>query len=257
MPAAFDLEKMARAYQQRMPYHAFFSSLTAARLIGVPLPSRHESSHDLHVAVPAPHRCPVGQNIVGHTIAAADAETVRRRGLRVSSPERTWFDLGAILDIPDLIAATDFLIRRDLPLTTRPDLASALARYSGRRGRRALRTALEHADERSESRKESHLRYILVQAQLQGLVANLPITTTDGYRYRADLAFPAQRVLVEYQSDYHGDMKQFRADMTRRGRLEADGWVVVLVNSDDLKNPEELVARIRRTLDSGVRSASH
>ena len=254
-PVAFELEQVARAYQERMPAHAFFSSITTARLVGVPLPWRHEKDTELHVAVPAPHRCPVGKGIVGHTIVAADVEVRLLRGLRVSSYERTWFDLGAVLDVPDLIAATDFLIRRDSPLTTSRDLAAALARFSGRRGRRALRTALEYANGYSESRKESQLRYILVRAQLEGLVANLPITTSGGYHYRADLAFPAERVLLEYQSDYHGDMQQFRADMTRRGRLEADGWLVVLVNADDLKNPEELVARIRRTLHSRAHRA--
>lgn len=256
-PLAFELEQVARAYQERMPAHGFFSSITAARLVGVPLPSRHENATELHVAVPTPHRCPVGKGIIGHTIAADDAEVQLLRGLRVSSYERTWFDLGSVLDVPDLIAATDFFIKREQPLTTLTDLAAALARFSGRRGRRSLRTALEYANDRSESRKESQLRYILVRAQLHGLVANLPITTSGGYHYRADLAFPAERVLVEYQSDYHGDIQQFRADMTRRARLEADGWLVVLVNADDLKNPEELAARIRRTVHSRAHRAAH
>lgn len=245
---ASDLQSQCRSYQPKMPTYAFFCGPTAARLVGVPLPFRLEQANVLHVAVPAPRRCPAGRGIVGHTIHGPDAEMCDWQGLRISSPERTWFDLGAVLDLPDLIAATDFLIRRQSPLTTKRKLAAAIARYAGRRGRVVLREALELADERSESRKESQLRVILIQARFEGLVANLEISTSGGFHYRADLAFPKERALIEYQSDYHGDMAQFRADMTRRSRLEADGWTVVLVNADDLRNPEELVARIRRTL---------
>ena len=38
--------------------------------------------------------------------------------------------------------------------------------------------------------------------------------------------------------------------MTRISRREADGWVVIQVNSDDLRNPVELVDRIRRVLSA-------
>jgi very-short-patch-repair endonuclease len=55
-------------------------------------------------------------------------------------------------------------------------------------------------------------------------------------------------VLLEYQGDYHRTPEQFRADMTRLSRLEADGWYVFQINADDLKNPEELVARLHRVL---------
>ena len=72
------------------------------------------------------------------------------------------------------------------------------------------------------------------------------------FRYRADLAFPWPKVLIEYHSDYHSDPDNFRADMTRRARLEADGWFVMLINVNDLRDPDELIARIRTVLASRV-----
>ena len=36
--------------------------------------------------------------------------------------------------------------------------------------------------------------------------------------------------------------------MTRRSRLEAQGWYVMEINADDLGDPVELVARIRSVL---------
>jgi very-short-patch-repair endonuclease len=135
-------------------------------------------------------------------------------------------------------------------MTSPEALAGAVRAHSGRRGVKRLTLALPFLDERSESPQESRLRYALVRANLDGLVANLPITTSDGHRYRADLAFPKQKVIVEYQSGLHDSPAAFRADMTRVSRLESDGWKVVLVNADDLDNPAELVERIARVLRS-------
>lgn len=36
--------------------------------------------------------------------------------------------------------------------------------------------------------------------------------------------------------------------MTRRSRLEAKGWYVMELNADDLKDPDELLMRIRLVL---------
>jgi very-short-patch-repair endonuclease len=40
--------------------------------------------------------------------------------------------------------------------------------------------------------------------------------------------------------------------MTRRARLEANGWFVMLVNANDLRDPDELVRRIRTVLAARV-----
>jgi very-short-patch-repair endonuclease len=78
---------------------------------------------------------------------------------------------------------------------------------------------------------------------------NLPVADSSGrYAFRADLAYPVQRLIIEYQGDYHRERSQWRADMTRRGQLEALGWRVLEVNAADLARPTELCSRIRRIL---------
>jgi len=231
-----------------MPLIAFFCGPTAALLMGVPLPARLERDRTLHVAVPATGSTVAGRGIAGHSITAADADSTTWNGLRIGTAERTWFDLGAALTVPELVAASDFLIHWRHPLTSRHALATAFARYSGRRGRRALRQALSLMNERAESPPESRTRVIFTLAGIEGIAVNFPITTSGGFRYRADLAIPAHMVLLEYQGDYHRTPEQFRADMTRLSRLEADGWYVFQINADDLKNSEELVARLHRVL---------
>lgn len=188
-------------------------------------------------------------------VAAHDVRV--RYGFRVSSPARSWCELGSELDVADLVAAGDFLIHWRHPLASRDELALAVTTHPSSRGRRALREALLHLDERSESRKESLLRVTVVRGGIVGVVTNLKIQTSGGFGYRADLAVPSRKVIIEYQSDYHGDMAQFRRDMTRRARLEADGWMVVLVNADDLRDAAELVTRIRRAIAARHLVAGH
>ena len=236
------------AYQQKMPQHAFFCGVTAALLMAMPLPMRLEQSRILNVAVPPPHRAPSGRGIRGHTLQA-DPDDVRAwYDLRISTAEFTWCQLGSLLTLHDLVASGDFLVHWRLPFTTTESLAAAVERFPGRRGKPALHAALPLLNDHSESPQESRLRVIVVTAGFKGVVANLPITTSGGYHYRADLSFPEHKVIVEYQSRFHDGSKEFRADMTRISRLEADRWYVMQVNKDDLDNPVELLQRIRTIL---------
>ncbi|MBB5633434.1 very-short-patch-repair endonuclease [Cryobacterium mesophilum] len=247
-------EERCLAYQLRMPPSAFFCGPTAARIMGVPLPLPFEQSDLLHVAVPVGRRAPAGRGIRGHTLGVEPGDIRRWNGLRISGPETTWRQLGAMLGLADLVAAGDFLVHHRLPFTTRELLAAAVEGGPARRGLRMLRQALPLLDDRAESPQESRLRVILVIGGIRGIVANLPITTSGGFRYRADLAIPDRKVIVEYQSRFHDGSAEFRADMTRTSRLEADGWFVMQVNRDDLDGAPELVARLTLVL-AGRRSA--
>ncbi len=240
------------ALQRRLPATAWISGSTAALILGVPLPRGLEDATDTHVSVTAPARAPTGRGIRGHSCAVDDVDIRLWRGLRMSSPERIWCELAAHLDLLDLVAAGDYLVHEDLPFTSIARLGEAVARFTGRRGLPLLREATPLLVTRSESRRESQLRATLVRGDISGLEVNLPIVTTAGYRYRADLAVPSKKVVIEYQGGYHHDPAQYRRDMTRRSRLEADGWFVIEVNADDLRDPLELVSRIRRVLATRV-----
>jgi len=245
------LEARCAALQERLPAHAFFSGITAARLIGVPLPTQHELSQAVHVAVPPPHTAPTGKGVIGHQLGTSSWQYWH--GIRVSTPGRAWCELASALTIDELVAAGDYLISWELTLISQRELCELVGRMPARRGIRKLRVAVELLHDRSGSVKETQLRLLILRAGFIGLSMNLPIITSGGFRYRGDFAFEAERVIIEYQSAYHASLEQFRADMTRRSRLEADGWFVMEVNSDDLANPAELMARLRRVLDARAR----
>lgn len=244
------LDDRCRMLALRMPPAAFFSHATAALLLGAPLPPGMERSPLLHIAIAAPGRAPHARGVRGHELGIGDGDVTATRGIRHTSAARTWCDLAAVLSLHDLVAVGDYLIHRRLPLTSREELATIARRFIGRRGMRRMREALPLLNDRAESHPESVLRVILELAGLPTPSINRDIVDTDdGFIARTDFTFKAFRLILEYQGDYHRKSKeQWRKDMTRRSRLEAEGWQVMELNADDLKDPGELVARIRSVL---------
>jgi very-short-patch-repair endonuclease len=242
-----DIAEQCRAIVPQLPPGSSFSSVTAAALMNVPLPYRHQALDQVHVAVISPHRALEGQGVIGHKIQPMGDDSWELHGLRLSTPERAWCELGVLLSIPELVAAGDWLINVNSPLTTPEQLGDALRRYPDRRGKRKLRIAGDLLDGRAESPKESELRVILVRGGIKGLQTNWPVRIGQ-FAFRIDLAIPRRKVAFEYQGDYHRDPVQWRLDMTRISRLESDEWYVFQFNSDDLRDAVELIARIEKVL---------
>jgi very-short-patch-repair endonuclease len=246
-----ELVDSCRMFVARMPHGTFFSHSTAALVLGVPLPYALESDERLHIGIAAPARAPHATGIIGHRLDLAAKDLVTASGLPTTSAARTWCDLASMLSLHDLVAAGDFLLRWRHPLTTLSELQRLSRSYIGKRGMAIIREALPLLNNRSESRPESRLRVILAQAGLPHSRVNHEIVLTeDGSFVRTDLAFDTLKVLIEYQGDYHRKVQgQWRNDMTRRSRLEAQNWIVIELNADDLRDPDELAARIRMILE--------
>jgi Protein of unknown function (DUF559) len=243
-------EHLCQMFSLRLGAHTFFSHGTAALLYAVPLPWDIERDAMLHVSVRHPARAPHAAGIRGHSLAVTESDVCTRRGLQLTSPARTWWDLSTRLDLPDLVAAGDHLVRPALGLATIDDLAAICDAHRGDRGHRIASAAVPLLDGGAESRPESHLRLIIVLAGLPHPRINHAIVYTDGGTVvRPDFEFTEYLTLVEYQGDYHRLTRaQWRKDMTRRSRLEAAGWTVIELNADDLKDPAEVVARITAAL---------
>jgi very-short-patch-repair endonuclease len=241
------LEERCAAFQLTMPTAAFFNSVTAALLLYLPLPHKFQRHDPIHVAIPTPARASAAKGVIGHKVQLMGDDWRVANGLRVASPERTFCELSAHLSIPQLVAVGDHLVSIEYPSTTVERLVDAACRYPARRKTAVLTEAIPLLDGRSESPRESELRVILSLAGITGFVPNLHVRAS-GRDHRVDLAFPAEMVAIEYQGEYHFDLEQQRRDMTRRARLEAAGWYVMEVNLDDLRDPVELVARIRMVL---------
>jgi len=250
-------------YAPRMHTGHFFSHETAAAIWGAPLPLTfstygddiESTALDLHVCALGGLAVPRTQGVTRHRTRKSMVEMVVHDGLRVSSPASTWAMLGT-LSVADLVALGDFFCRQFRPGYGRPDadrkplatideLREALV-AGRRRGAERLREAVELVREDSWSPRESRVRCILIAAGLPEPELNVDVY--DGVRFLAcvDLAYPRQRVAIEYHGMLHG--MQWARDAERVAALRAAGWTVIEVTAPLLKSPEELVRRVRQAL---------
>lgn len=177
------------------------------------------------------------------------ADLWRRGGLPVTSPLRTAFDLARARDLTEAVVGLDaMLLRRAVKADALRAYLDAHPRWTGVR---SAARALDLARYDVESPMESRMRLGIVLGGLPEPVVQYDVLTPGGrFVARLDLAYPKQRVGLEYDGDHHRDRDTFRFDMGRMNRLRLLGWTVLQFTADDvLRNPDRMLAQIRAVLD--------
>ncbi len=167
-------------------------------------------------------------------------------GLRHTAPLRTAWDVAALEPTGTAVSVLDAMLRAGTGRAT--DLSALLRERSGRRGSRQVRRVLDLADPRSESPPESLVRVACVLGGLPAPVPRYDVVEDGRWPARVDLAWPGQRVVVEYEGEHHVDGVQIVRDDARLARLTASGWLVVRLAASDLRALDDVVARIRAAL---------
>jgi len=211
---------------------SFFCHTTAARIHGMPLPSRFEREARVHLASPTGGSRMRRPGVVGHRLKSAVEEV---DGLRVEARADTFVHLATMLSLEELVAVGDWLVstkRRD-PLTVQ-DLTDALRRYEGARGLNLARRALALVCVGSESPRESLLRLLIIGALPAPVLQHEVFDATGMFVARLDLSWPRLKLAVEYDGEHHTDPAQQERDRIRREKLRALGWHIIVVTKDDL-----------------------
>jgi len=155
----------------------------------------------------------------------------------------------AILDIAETASAIELeaLIAdaHVAKVLTERQLHDVLNRAGRRRGAAKLRRILTDAPGLTLSEAERILRRLLKQAGLPQPTTNYAIG-----RYTADFAWPRHKLIVELDSwAYHGHRKAFHHDRRRNAELTAQGWSVLPVTPQQLRDePLKVLARIAEAL---------
>lgn len=244
-----------------MTAEQYFSHDTAARMHGIPLPARYVREEKLHVSAPHPARAMRRPGVVGHQSKDRRVHVVDMLGHPVADALSTLCALASRLDVDDLVAAGDALLRdgaidafgrhrRAIPFEV---VSERLIAFRGP-GRGKLQQALRLMRKGSESRMESLLRLLILRAELPAPQLNVDIFDANGtFIGRGDMVYPKEHTIVEYDGGQHGtDEAQYDRDITRWDAFIDAGWRLVRVRKRGVfVKPEETVARIRAKLVAG------
>ena len=230
------------------PPGTFISHATAARIWGGIIPN----TPDVHVTVPGAAGRTSRQGVKAHAGVNGTAVT-RFRSLPVTTPEQTFLDMAATLDMVALVVLGDSLIKAGR--TSAAALRDAALAWRSRGAKRARRAA-GYVRDGVDSAMETRLRMLLVLAGLPTPEVNFVLLHPDGsWWMRFDLCYPSLKLIIEYDGRRHAeDSDQWLHDLKRREALDRMGWRILVVTSQDYyEAPEEVLRRVRDALiDRGM-----
>jgi hypothetical protein len=241
--ATVDHQVLCRGAALLLPPGAALSHRSAASLYNARMLTRDQP---VEATVPGGLRPQPGLRTVQSPLAPDDR--TRRSGLPVTSPLRTAFDLARGKDLMAAVIGMDALLHQRV---VKPDALHAyIEEHAGWQGINAARRALGLARPLVESPMETRLRLTVMAGGLPEPSVQHEVFDHGGHLVaRLDLAYPGQRVALEYDGDHHRERDTFQRDAVRLNRLHLMGWTVLRFTADDvLRNPDRMLAQIRTAL---------
>lgn len=212
-----------------VPPDCFICDHTAGWLHGAPnalLPGDH--------LTPPKVACfrPADSGRLRNELARSGERTVRPgdlmelRGLTVTTPIRTAWDLGRLQRRDQALSGMDAMLR--LGLFSHEHLLAGIERFKRQRGVVQLRWLAPLTDGRAESPGESALRLRWYDAGLPAPDLQIPIDVAGREIARLDLGLEELRFAAEYDGhEWHSSAAQQEHDGFRRGWLsDQRGWTI-------------------------------
>lgn len=191
-------------------------------------------------------RCRPQPGLKGREETLCPGEVTTVRGIPVTSPARTAFDLGRRLDTGPAVARMDALMR------ARPfaieDVVLLMKVHRGVRGLLKLREALPLVDGGAESPRETWLRLLFVKAGLPRPTTQFVVRNDRGrYVRRIDMVWDEFKVGAEYDGELHlTDRTVYARDVWVGRELQRMNWHLIRVIKED--DADEIVAHARAAL---------
>jgi hypothetical protein len=173
-------------------------------------------------------------------------------GLRVTTPERTAFDIARCGRLDDAVSRLDAL-GNATGLKAEDVLAVARA-HRGARGLRQLEAALDLYDPGAASPKETWLRLLVIRAGYPPPQTQIPVMSPDGRRqYYLDMGWSDRMLALEYDGEQHRvDPVQFAYDIQRSEDLDEIGWKRMRVVKEN--RSADVLRRLDRMWRSSLRT---
>ena len=235
--AEVDFALRCRAAALLVGRRGVLAGWAAAELLGA---SCAPAGASVELVVPGGGRAQPG--LVVRSDVLCSSEVVHVRGVAVTTPARTAFDLGRVSPVAHAIMGVDAL-RYGCEL----DLADvrALARcHLGVRGVSGLPEVLRRSTHLAQSPMESRIRIAIEDAGLP--------TPELQYRvgpYYLDMAYPARLLAIEHDGRKHLIPERARRDLERQAYVTRAGWTVVRFSAAVvLRESWRIAAEVRRLL---------
>ena len=248
-------QRKIQAYATAMRPHVFLAGRSAAVHLGLSV----NPGARLEVAVLAPARAPRARGIRGIKVAPQLANVHVHAGIRTTDAASTWAMLASELNVRELVALGDQIVRiprdrrgRLVPrdrLGTIDDL-TAVASAGRRRGVGRLVEALPLVREGSASPLETEFR---LDAAAGGLpIPELDVEIRDGRGVLlgiTEFVFREYRTVVEIEGDHHRtDRAQWNRDIEKYAAYSAEGWEVVRLTSAHVRSADRRGVAIVRSV---------
>ncbi|MCW2698564.1 MAG: hypothetical protein JWQ45_99 [Blastococcus sp.] len=239
------LASACRAAERVLPRGSVFSHLTAAGLLGAPVPH----VWPLEIDVPPGSVRPQRRRIRTHVRNLRPDDAVSLGGVPVTSGAQTLLDLSARLAPDELVAVGDALFRGGHLDQDRLD--ERLGRATGSRGVILARRVAPLLTPLAASRPESIFRYWLVDSDLPDPQPQVPVLDRWGQVVaHSDLGYARWKVALEYEGRQHAERIQFARDLERYSLMAADGWLVLRFGAPHLHRRDAVVDRVAGALRS-------
>ena len=223
--------------------HATVAGLSAAALLGT---KWIDAKRPAELNQASRHKT---EGIVLHSDELWDDESCLIRGIFVTSPARTAFDLGRRRGLTTAVIRLDAL--RQSTRVKPTDVEMIADRHRGARGTVQLREALALSDAGAESPQETRTRLVLTSAGLRPRRTQINIFNNfGGFVHRVDMGWDDWRVGVEYDGIQHWADEDVRAnDIDWQAEAEDLGWRIVRVSADMLRYRQAtIIARTQTAL---------
>jgi Protein of unknown function (DUF559) len=226
---------------------AAISGASAAYLVGADVLPRNAP-----VEITIPRRSCLSRQagLSLHYSGLCPSDVVALRGIAVTTPVRTAFDLARWYPLDDAVVGIDALL-------THCDLSVEAVRAYAETGTRLrlhgaarLDDALSLVETGAESPMETRLRLLLVRAGLPVPVLQQRVYDERGeVLARLDIAYIDHMVGIEYDGGHHRDT--FQRDLQRQNILHSLGWTILRFTAEDvLRRSPRTVAHVGSVLSA-------
>jgi hypothetical protein len=226
----------------RLPAGAAFSGHTAGWLHGLDL----APCAPVEVTIPKGFGTSALVDVSVRQVSLHDSDVIVQRGLPTTSAFRTVFDLGSRRPLIEAVVAVDMALHDGLVGLS--DLQQWAAAHCGSKRIKQFRQVVALAEPATESPMETRMRMTLVLAGLPRPKAQIALHDAQGsFLGRADLYYPDQRLILEYDGATH--RTSLIEDNRRQNRLLNAGYQLLRFTVADINGtPDAVIGQVGEAL---------